>query len=327
MGNDTFCLSTGRVIEQAKNGPPQEIMISSSNSFFDFGFELTISRKRIFEMSENFKSKILGREVPVNYDHPRMRMSRTEAAGWIKELKVVEGEDREAQLMARIEWNDKGKESIKNKHYAYTSIGGYHNFIDPSDGKTEHGMTLFEVSLTNDPANVNLEAITQLSKGVNGMDKDENKRMDEMKALLEKSKLELAKSQMAFDAEKLKLKNEKDLFSRNKKEFEEKERTSHLDKLISEGRLTPAARDKALTLSRDEYAGFLLGIPDKEIISMNSRSINAKDSKKKKMRAEDEIDDMAKKKMENSKMSYAEAVDTVLTENVELSNRYESERI
>jgi len=96
----------------------------------------------LMAIKRNFDNQILGRDVPVNFEHQYTALG---AAGWVKALEV-----REDGLYALIEWTDIGKEATEKQRFKYVSVelGGA---VDPKTGKVLGEDVLTGIALTNRP--------------------------------------------------------------------------------------------------------------------------------------------------------------------------------
>jgi len=101
-------------------------------------------------IKENFDKGVLGRDVPVNFEHQYTALG---AAGWVKALEI-----RDDGLYAQIEWTDVGKEALEKQRFKYVSVelGGA---VDPITGKDLGLDVLTGIALTNRPFFKGLTAI------------------------------------------------------------------------------------------------------------------------------------------------------------------------
>ena len=311
---------------------PTQIMVGDSRQLYVHGVDLTIAKEKMRQIVKNFNLGTLGRKIPVNYDHPRNSFGGMPsiAAGWVKELKAKEGVDKEVTLFAKIEWNDRGEEDIVNKRYAYVSPGLYWNFINPQDGETEHGAVLYEISLTNDPANTRLDSIVELNNNTNNSTALEDNMPDDIKKFKEElsaAKVELASMTTELAKTKTELEQTISELSAERKKRAEHQRSVELDGFIKEGRITPAAKETAMKLCASGYVGFKAGIPEKAVVAMSAKSVSSPTGAKGQYASPgDEVDALASKMVkEDASMSYSDAVSSVLETNKELAVRYYNE--
>lgn len=315
----------------SKDDITSRLFVTSTAKVFDQGYDYSLTQEQIKKVYENFQNDTLGRKVPINIDHPRIRMGKTEAVGWISDLSL---EDRETSIYATVDWNEEGKLLLAQKKYLYTSIGMWINFISPRDGKTQYGPTLYEVSLTNDPANINLGEITTLSKKKRIDMEDKDKMIEKQKKKI--AELEKKIEAMGEDKKKMSTDHETELNERialakglNQKldeiqnKLNSKERETELEKFVLAGRIAPAQRDKALTLSKDAYEGFKAGIPEGKVIQTKFKSGDNPDDDDN-VGSEDKIITLARKyQKENPGTEFQDAVTVVLNKDAKLEKDYQ----
>lgn len=105
---------------------------------------IDLSQQRLQKFIENFKSKVRGTELDVDYDHKMDPSKGRKAAGWIKDLQL-----RSNGLWAKIEWTEEARQEIKNGHYKYISADFHDSWTD-QEGK-EHNDVLAGAGITNRP--------------------------------------------------------------------------------------------------------------------------------------------------------------------------------
>ena len=238
----------------------------------------TISEVMIDQLINNFEKKVQVIEVPITYDHPASRLDKTIAAGWIKELtKEIHDETGMIKLVADVHWTRKGREHLYEGDYKYISSEIYWSFLSPRDGETDMGAVITAASLTNNPAVVTLEPITNFNKDGKMDEKKEmekkemeNKDYNDMKAEMEKMKAEMEKMKLERDKYKKQLEemNKKsdhskenddalETYKKKVEEFEKKftviERTKICDDLIAQGHMTPSQRKEISEYSKEAF--------------------------------------------------------------------------
>lgn len=111
--------------------------------------ELSFSRDRIKRFASSIKSRVLGIDPDIDYDHKKDPTKGNKAAGWVKDA-----EDRENGLWLLVEWTSAAKEAIANKEYRYFSTEYVDEMVDAT------GQKLVDVvrggGLTNRPFMKNL---------------------------------------------------------------------------------------------------------------------------------------------------------------------------
>lgn len=310
---------------QSSDEIPNKIEIMNTKNFVYGEEKISFPKEMLEQCIENFKKEVLGRKVPVNYDHPRFRLDKTIAAGWIKDVSLERMENEVYSIVATIDWNKKGKDSIFNKEYAYTSIGAYINMPDPRESSVKRGFVLYELSLTNDPANINLGSIIELSNyRINGGDMEKEE--------LKKSIDELKENQVALQKKLDKAEEEKAELAKKVKEQEEKavldKRSSDLELMVKDNRITPAQKEKAMKLSKEAFEGFLINVPE-EKNDDRTKSLSKSDTKVELSKKDglDEAMDLAEKMVKDSqgKMEISEAFQKVLSENKNIRDKIKQE--
>lgn len=120
--------------------------------------QFKVDEESFQEMKQQFLSR--GIDIVIDYEHQTLKDVQAPAAGWIKELLLVDG-----AIAAKVDWTEKAKEYLKNKEYRY---------ISPvirtrkSDGKA---VGLHSAGLTNTPAINNMYSIVNKDyEGGNEMD-------------------------------------------------------------------------------------------------------------------------------------------------------------
>lgn len=118
--------------------------------------EFEVTEETLESMVQNFaKFGDTGRPEPaVDIDH-----SQGEALGWFKELKKVGN-----KLLARIEWNDLGEQTLKNKRYRYFSPEFSVNYKEAETGEV-FGPAILGGALTNRPFLRSLGEVTLSENG------------------------------------------------------------------------------------------------------------------------------------------------------------------
>ena len=339
----TFKYSTNESFVQfdSEAHVPYTILIFTSEPFYNAGIDNSLVEGQLRKMVENFNKGILGRKVPINYDHPATRMAESVAAGWVTELNSGKTESGHYAVYAGVEWNQSGRKKIYEREYLYTSIGAYVNYIDPKDGKTEHGFTLFELSLTNRPANLNIGAIKEFCEIGSQKNKGEEK-MDEKK-MVEFAEYKTKVETLTAENETMKAKVAEfsklsaDLEAREKQLAEseatlgKKQRQIELNKMVEEKKIIPAMMDKAIEMSEAAYEGFKTAIetlngkaafndsPTSEV-----KNPTASEGMENKL-ASVELSEKAAALSEKKSIDMRAAFEQVLLSDKQLNDRYEKE--
>ena len=331
----SICLSSGLEILDSMEGdgiqssdqaPNRSLIMSNAATFF-FELDFTFTKEQLFQLVDNFKKNVRGKKVPINYAHPKNRLSSGGAAGWVNDLDLVEDRNSDlTKVYATLEWTKQGSEDVMSKKYLYSSVGVYFNYLSPKDGKTDHGIVLFELSLTNDPIDINIGTIKELSAN----NQRKNAMSEEMKKQLEQNKKELSASfeQNKLLASKIEvltlsvkaIQNEKE---ETKKKLASSERSADIDRLIVEGKMLPAKKEAAISLSAEAYKGFKLSLPDKPIYEKSSASGKNPSNEEKTLSAEDELISLSSELRKGDiSLSYTDSITKVMIANPELAKRY-----
>ena len=135
-----------------------------------------VSSKGEFDVDEGsfqaMKAQIAQRGVDlvVDYEHQTLKGVEAPAAGWVKELKLEDG-----NIVAVVEWTPRGAEYLKNKEYRYLSPVVN---VRKTDNKA---IGLHSLALTNTPA---IENMTPIVNSDNFEGGHENMDMQKLAAAL-----------------------------------------------------------------------------------------------------------------------------------------------
>lgn len=135
-----------------------------------------VSSKGEFDVDEGsfqaMKAQIAQRGVDlvVDYEHQTLKGVEAPAAGWVKELKLEDG-----NIVAVVEWTPRGAEYLKNKEYRYLSPVVN---VRKTDNKA---IGLHSLALTNTPA---IENMTPIVNSENFEGGQENMDMQKLAAAL-----------------------------------------------------------------------------------------------------------------------------------------------
>lgn len=105
---------------------------------------IELTSDKLQKFVDNFKAKVRGTDLDIDYDHKMDPAKGRKAAGWIQDLKV-----QPSGLFGLVKWTDEAKEAIKRGEYRYLSADFYDKWTDP-EGKT-HNDVLAGAGLTNRP--------------------------------------------------------------------------------------------------------------------------------------------------------------------------------
>ena len=309
--------SLGNLLLNASVGKatlPSKILIATTKELIYEGEVFSFSKKDLETLKANFDKNELGREIPIIYDHAMSGLiTNSRAAGWIGGLELTEANGISQLFATEIRWTEGGKRDVLDESYKYTSTGILNDGISAKDNKTKVGKLIYELSLTNNPADHNLNAIQQLSnhfkEGANMSqeDKNQNSNQDkilELNAVLTEKILELENTQKTLTELKNKVNENKEKYLLEKKKNIELERNSKLDKMILQKKITPKEKEVALTLDAQGFVGF-------EALA-ESRKVDAYNDNPKSKESNNNVDELTEDQME--------------LKVIELATKYETEK-
>jgi hypothetical protein len=143
----------------------------------------TITRSDLEAMEENWKNKVRGQDIAVDFAHK----SDEEAAAWITDI-AIEDTPRGSTLWAEVDWTTDGYAAVAGRKFRYMSPDFAFAWKDNETGQT-YGPTLFGAGLTNRPVIKNMAPTVELTE-VDDMAKKVTKKVSEMTA--EELRLKLA---------------------------------------------------------------------------------------------------------------------------------------
>lgn len=166
-------------ITELKNGDnlPVQVLRVGRFSHPKYG-EFTITTQKLAEMIKNFKAKVRGVDIALDYFHD----SDKEASGWIKELVLTE---EGQELWATVDWTPKARTMLAEREVRYFSPDFAFVWKDPETGVTYNNV-LFGGGLTNRPFVKEMAAIV-------ADEPKETVEMDELKKLIEAQAAEIKK--------------------------------------------------------------------------------------------------------------------------------------
>ena len=132
-----FLIMKGGSVELA--GVPETIAVLPLGHVVSSKGEFDVDEDSLREMKAQIARK--GVDLVVDYEHQTLKGVEAPAAGWVKELKLEDG-----NIVAAVEWTPRGAEYLKNKEYRYLSPVVN---IRKTDNKA---IGLHSLALTNTPA-------------------------------------------------------------------------------------------------------------------------------------------------------------------------------
>ena len=81
-----------------------------------YGTDLSVTPEMASEMVANFKNRVRGHDIELDYDHKSDRAKGNKASGWIRDMEV-----RTDGVWALIEWTPTARAEIKAGEWKYLS--------------------------------------------------------------------------------------------------------------------------------------------------------------------------------------------------------------
>lgn len=313
-------------------------------------------------MIDNQKKKTRGIDIMIDYSHD----SDKEAAGWIKDLDIIDvqlseaneelglEEQTESQLWATVDWTPKGRKTLSDKEFAYLSADFDPNYKDNENPNHSFGAVLLGAGLTNRPVIKRMNPAIVLSEiSENNIKEKKIMELENMKKELDQKTIKLSETEEKLgDAEKSlsdsevklakidELMNEmgvssieelmskiSEMKSSNVELAEEKEkneRESKLNVLLSEGKITEAQKKKAFEIENQETFNSYIELAEmnEQAVKLDESGDNTTPTEKVETEVEAQILELAEKKATEGKISMADAMTVVLSENKELASKY-----
>jgi len=318
----------------AEDGVSNDIQILRVGTFFHEGQIVEVKKKDLVSMIRNFSEGIRGIDLMLDYSHE----SEKEAAAWFEELYLSEDEK---ELWAKVDWTDDGADSVRKKKYRYISADFNFAYKDNETLK-DHGPTLLGAGLTNRPV---IKKMNPTILSENNLNKDNEMNLEEMKKEMEELKKknkelseqladkneddkskELSEKEDALVKREEAVKLSEEKIEQDKKDVEKK---TEFDTMLSEGKAVEAQRDAFMKSDMSEFIKNAVKASDINLSEKGNGNPGNDDKKNtfedSETPAQDEVIDLAEKKVETDKIEIKEAIDIVLSENSELKVKYEKE--
>lgn len=298
-----------------------------------------ISQKMLGSFCNNFKKKILGVDIALDYGHN----SGGEAAGWFTDLqtKMVDGK---SCLYGTVKLTPTAQQKVMDKEYRYVSADFTEQYID-NENKNEFGPVLYGAALTNRPFVKDMDPVMQLSEEILNEKQGENKmelellrkENAELKAKLSEQETErkllsdagltaskVVETIKAKDEEIKKLSEETEA---NKKAAELAKKESEFAKLLTEGKAVPAQKDAFLAGDLEKFVSLSSSVKvntvkQSENLDPKAIELDAKNQ----LDARNQIAELTEKKLDEMKLNrierskqFATVMKQVREENPELS--------
>ena len=149
-------------------GVPETIAVLPLGHVISSKGEFEVDEDSLREMKAQIARK--GVDLVVDYEHQTLKGVEAPAAGWVKELKLEDG-----NIMAVVEWTPRGAEYLKNREYRYLSPVVN---VRKTDNKA---VGLHSLALTNTPA---IEHMTPIVNSDNFEGGQENMDLQKLAQLL-----------------------------------------------------------------------------------------------------------------------------------------------
>ncbi|MGN0710503.1 MAG: phage protease [Anaerovoracaceae bacterium] len=150
---------------------PEEIKILPLGVVHSQKGDFLVDEKSFQMIQKEFKERKLDKVV--DYEHQTLKDVQAPAAGWIKELRM----DTDA-VVAKVEWNLKAQEYLKNKEYRYVSPVVR---VRESDNRAA---VLHSLALTNTPAIDGMFSINKFDEYDEMYEEDDEMELKEILKLL-----------------------------------------------------------------------------------------------------------------------------------------------
>lgn len=328
--------------------PPrvQLLRVGSFNS--DQYGKLEITKEFLLSLKNNFDKNVRqypDGKLPLDYFHESDKI----AAGWIS---AVELDDKDGgSLWAAIDWTPSGKQKVLDKELRYLSADFHMNY-KPNEGSQTFGPTLFGAGLTNRPFVKNMEPILKLSDKAKkfademqscvsglipeliaqGHDQEQaiaiayskcgEKQLNEMKQKgTDKMTLEQAMAKIAELEAKIKEMQGGEIeMGKKVAQYEEKaklaEKTNTFNTMLANGKAVEAQRESFIAGDMVKFAE-LAKTPN-----LNPAGGQGGDGGGATKDAQEQLIELADKKMKEGKITFSEAIMAVQRENPKLAEEY-----
>lgn len=311
-------------VDGSKTVPARIQLMRVGNFKSDQYGAFKITRDTLAAMLSNFEANVRGYEdgaLPIDYFHENDK----EAAGWIKKL-TLEADGTE--LWADVEWTPRAAEKIASREIRYTSAEFHFNYQD-NETQKKFGPTLFGAGLTNRPFIKGMDAVIELAE-------EEGNQMNLEQALAKIAELEkqiaamksggddmdMMKKELAdakakceeYEASAKKAAEEKEAAEKAKALAEKK---GKFDKMLAEGKVCEAQREPFMADDTIKFAESAK--PVKLSTEGTGAGAGEEDAGKS---AEDEVEEKAKKLSAEKKISFSQAVQSILMSDAALRERH-----
>jgi phage I-like protein len=300
----------GNSIQFVGPNPPDEIQLLKTGTFDDGFQEFVIEEDDLTTIAKNYTEKVRKIDLAVDLSHENHK----DAAGWFKHVYTRK---QDTELWAAIDWTVLGKDKISKRQFKYTSAEFSFNYTDNESGE-DFGPTLFGCALTNRPF---LKGMTPVFLS------ERNKLFKENKTMAKKEEI---KVEMVDHSKELsELKNKLDVLLSENKSLKTERETEKAAKILSEKNISfdeLLRSNKVCEAQREAFlSGDVIAFANKiEITQSRSKGTSEQKGEESFSDSQDEILAKAKKYAEENKVSFSEAISSVLRENQALAKKYYS---
>lgn len=284
----------------------KDIQLLKTATIFDHRYgQVNITPDMLEQMVRNFDEKVRGIDIMLDAGHN----PDGGAYGWFKKIYTREGENKSLELWGTVELTSLGQKALTEKHFGYISADFDMSYQD-NETLANYGAVLLGAGLTNRPVVKKMSPAIALSEngdkkmtieellascGV-GSPEELIKMIGEMKGNIEASQAEV------------KMLNEKIMCS---------EKSTSFNVMLSEKKVCEAQREAFLKGDVVEFA--------KNAQVMKFEEISGGGVEGSERSAEDQVIELAEKKVKEEKITMAKAIAAVLSENPELNKQYRGE--
>ena len=238
-------------------------LVGAPETIFVLPIGHVVSSKGEFDVDDEsykaMKAQIAKRGVDlvVDYEHQTLKGCEAPAAGWVKELKLEDG-----QIKAVVEWTPRGAQYLENKEYRYLSPVVN---VRKADNKA---IGLHSLALTNTPAIEGMNPIVNSDNFEGGQHSMDIKKLAELLGLSEDATEEqVVEALKACLAENRSLKeteksgtvdgvNLAEELKALKQQNAEREATDAVILALKAGKITPAQKEWAKSYALSDPKGF-----------------------------------------------------------------------
>lgn len=285
----------------------KDIQLLKSTTIYDHRYgEVVISPTMLEQMVKNFDENVRGIDIMLDAGHNPDHG----AYGWFKKIYTKLGEDNKLELWGTVELTSLGQRALTEKIFGYISADFDMNYQD-NETLAKYGAVLLGAGLTNRPV------IKKMSPAI-ALSEMENKMMT-IEELLQKLGVESAEDLIEMVS---KMRSEIEMSANAQKEMKEKmemsEKTNSFNVMLSEEKVCEAQREAFIKGDMVEFAKNARPVKFNEISQGDAGNSGDKS-------AEDQVLELAEKKVKEEKITMAKAIAVVLSENPELNKQYRGE--